>query len=234
MNHLVIGDIHGCYHELQDLLEAAGLAADDRIIALGDLIDRGPKPAAVLEFFRQHDHAISLMGNHEMKHLRWWQVKHDPGMSQRITRYLLGDEAHPEICAYLSTFPDRLELPEAYLVHGLWEPGRAFADQRPEVVIATREAEMELVGQLGLRWFDHYDGDRPLIVGHHDYYRTQEPLVVNDRVYCIDTGCCYGGRLTGLLLPAFRFVSVASQGSYWPGMRAEFAHLGGNKPEQEV
>ncbi|TVS11508.1 MAG: hypothetical protein EA424_23705 [Planctomycetaceae bacterium] len=42
MQHLIIGDIHGCFDELQDLLQAAGLASDDQIIALGDIVDRGP------------------------------------------------------------------------------------------------------------------------------------------------------------------------------------------------
>ncbi len=225
MSHLVIGDIHGCYRELQDLLERSGLTEGDRIVALGDLIDRGPEPAAVLGFFCQHDNALSLLGNHEDKHLRWWRGANEPGISQRITRHLLGDEAHAGACRYLNTFPDRLELPEAYLLHGLWEPGRSFSEQRTEVAVATTEAETEMIARLGERWFDHYDGDRPLVVGHHDYYRTQQPLVVDDRVYCIDTGCCYGGRLTGLLMPAFRFVSVPSRGSYWPGMRARYAHL---------
>jgi hypothetical protein len=41
MKTLVIGDIHGCFAELQELLEAAGLLEGDAIIALGDIVDRG-------------------------------------------------------------------------------------------------------------------------------------------------------------------------------------------------
>ncbi len=44
MQHLIVGDIHGCFDELQDLLQAAGLAPDDQIIALGDIVDRGRIP----------------------------------------------------------------------------------------------------------------------------------------------------------------------------------------------
>ena len=46
--HLVVGDIHGCYDELQALLDAAGVADDDEIIALGDVVDRGPASPQVL------------------------------------------------------------------------------------------------------------------------------------------------------------------------------------------
>jgi serine/threonine protein phosphatase 1 len=46
---LIIGDIHGCYNELQDLLDKSGIGDDEPIIALGDLFDRGPYPLQVFE-----------------------------------------------------------------------------------------------------------------------------------------------------------------------------------------
>mgnify|MGYP006212485299 CR=1 FL=1 len=49
MPSLVIGDIHGCYDELLALLDKAALGADDEIIAIGDMVDRGPKSAQVLD-----------------------------------------------------------------------------------------------------------------------------------------------------------------------------------------
>src|SRR5579885_2161290 len=48
---LVIGDIHACYAELLDLLDAAGVGADEEILAVGDVLDRGPANAAALDFF---------------------------------------------------------------------------------------------------------------------------------------------------------------------------------------
>ena len=39
---LVVGDIHGCYLELLDLLDRAGLGADGEVLAVGDILDRGP------------------------------------------------------------------------------------------------------------------------------------------------------------------------------------------------
>ena len=51
MKTFVIGDIHGCFAELQDLLDKAGIAEGDHIIALGDIVDRGPDTPQVLEFF---------------------------------------------------------------------------------------------------------------------------------------------------------------------------------------
>lgn len=94
MKTLVIGDIHGCYTELLDLLDLAGLAEGDQIIALGDIVDRGPETPQVLDFFRDHRNAHSLMGNHERKHVRWAHHEVKPALSQLISREQLG-EAYP-------------------------------------------------------------------------------------------------------------------------------------------
>jgi hypothetical protein len=50
--------------------------------------------------------------------------------------------------------------------------------------------------------------------GHRDYSGTKQPLIYRDRVYGLDTRCCYGGWLTGLLLPDFKLISVASRGDH--------------------
>lgn len=68
MQTLVIGDIHGCYDELQSLLDKAGLTDEDAIVSVGDCVDRGPGTPAVLRFFQEKPNAKLIMGNHERKH----------------------------------------------------------------------------------------------------------------------------------------------------------------------
>ncbi|MBN2560999.1 MAG: metallophosphoesterase [Phycisphaerae bacterium] len=46
---IIIGDIHGCYDELRDLLDVISPTRDDKIIAIGDLVDRGPDSEKVLD-----------------------------------------------------------------------------------------------------------------------------------------------------------------------------------------
>lgn len=57
----IIGDIHGCYLTLKALLKQM---PSEEVIALGDLIDYGPRSREVLDFFRQQGKAIK--GNHEI------------------------------------------------------------------------------------------------------------------------------------------------------------------------
>jgi serine/threonine protein phosphatase 1 len=48
---IVVGDIHGCYDELMELVEKVDLGKDDRVVSVGDLITKGPKSREVLELF---------------------------------------------------------------------------------------------------------------------------------------------------------------------------------------
>lgn len=69
-SHIVIGDIHGCFDELQELLAKVAATSSDVIVSVGDLVDRGPEPGRVVEFFRTTPNTVVLMGNHERKHVR--------------------------------------------------------------------------------------------------------------------------------------------------------------------
>ncbi len=225
MRHLIVGDIHGCFVEFQELLQVAGLADDDRIIALGDIVDRGPDSPRVLAWFAGASIAISLMGNHERKHVRSRRGELRPALSQLIARRQFGDAAYERACAAMELFPRSMELPDAILTHGFFEPGVPLTAQRETVLIGTLSGEQYLQSSYAAPWYTLYDGEKPLIVGHHDYLQTGQPLVHDDKVYAIDTGCCHGGRLTGLVLPEFRIVSVPAKRDHWTELQRQYAEI---------
>jgi serine/threonine protein phosphatase 1 len=230
MQSLIIGDIHGCYDELQALLDKAGLADGDEIISIGDLVDRGPDSPRVLDFFRATPHARAILGNHERKHLRSHRGETQPALSQLITRWQF-DERYTEALAYMATLPVYLDLPNALLVHGFFEPGLPITQQSENVIVGVLSGENYLKRRYDRVWYELYDGDKPLIVGHRNYNGYQ-PLVYRDRVYGIDTRCYEGGALTGLLLPGFRLISICSRKNYWAHLQQQFSNETGENSKE--
>lgn len=216
---IVIADIHGCYDELRELLERCAVTDDDEVIAVGDLVNRGPRSEDVLRYFADTPQARSVMGNHEYEHLRQGQVRPTHRLGLEHTRAALGPR-YGDWLSFMARLPLLIELPEALVFHGAWEPGVAAADQRPAVLLGLRPAEHELHARLGRSWYDCYDGPKPAIVGHHHYRKDGRPLVCAGRVYAIDTSCARGAALTAVVLPEFEIVSVPAREDYWGRLKA--------------
>ena len=230
MRTLVIGDIHGCIDELRELVDLAALASGDRIISLGDFVDRGPDSPAVLTFLKNTEGASSLKGNHERKHVLVSRSIVKPALSQRLARAQFDEAGYALALEYFEALPISIELPEAIMVHGFWQAGLTLPEQDPLVLQGTMTGQCRLLQSLKSPWYEAYDGPKPLLVGHSDYLGTGDPLIVKDRVFCLDTGCCRGGRLTGLILPEFRVLSVQSRRDYW----SELKKLAASASEREA
>ena len=209
--HIVIGDIHGCYHELQALLQLVGATDDDIIVSVGDLVDRGPDSPAVLKYFQERcaqGRAVVLMGNHERKHVR--QVF---SYSQEITRLQFA-EKYAAAVEWMKNLPYSYETPECIIVHAALLPGTALSAQKEEILAGTTSGEKELEATLGgKRWHELYAGPKPVAFGHHVVGHV--PMVQRDLIYGLDTGACHGGQLTALVLPEFKLYSVPSRADYW-------------------
>jgi len=67
---IAVGDIHGCHLEFADLLEQLQLSGGDRLVLLGDLVNRGPSSLKVLDLARGA-RARALVGNHELRLLKY-------------------------------------------------------------------------------------------------------------------------------------------------------------------
>jgi serine/threonine protein phosphatase 1 len=222
MQTLVIGDIHGCYDELQELLDKAGLTGGDSIVSVGDCVDRGPDTPAVLRFFKEQPNALLIMGNHERKHVRADKHEVKLARSQKISRVQFG-ETYPDALAFMSELPLYLDLPDALVVHGYFEPDLPLSQQRATVLCGTMGGDKYLHAQYDRPWYELYDGDKPLLVGHHNYLNTDQPFIYRDRVFGLDTDCVTGKVLTGLLLPTFKIVSVPSRTNYWAQVRQTYS-----------
>jgi len=151
----------------------------------------------VLQLARDLD-ALTVIGNHEVSLI---EGRRTPTLDE--VRRQLGS-ALDEWLAWIAAWPLFVHGDGYILVHAGIAPGK-----RPEQ--CTREELTELRTVDGQPWFDFWRGPETVIFGHW----AQRGRV--DLALCkgLDTGCVYGGRLTGLWWPRLEWVSVPARRRYF-------------------
>ena len=198
---LVIGDAHGCLDELDQLLEGAAITSGDRIIFVGDLIGRGPDSVGVLNRVAEL-HAHSVQGNHERQLLKLIDDGRDSaGTGVHESRWRLIELLEPRHVQLLRAMPLYLELTQhnACVVHAGVVPGLGWAEQDPWALTNMRslDAQGRPSAELGEEsWALSMGGPVHVVFGHS----AQRGLQLFEFATGLDSGCVYGGSLTGLLL----------------------------------
>ena len=232
----VISDVHGCLEELQQLLERIGYKhGSDRLIFVGDLVDRGPNSLGVFRFVFGLGAEV-VMGNHEEKYFRYWkhEMTGEPhNMKLKPHQLALYNQFDTEDFLHMATFPTSIHVgtfegENFTAVHAGFEPGRHPDFQRDDKIIRVRYVDAEGMylsgtpGQIpkgGVRWTKLYKGPHHVIYGHA-VRNLVMPTVEGDKAQTIgiDTGCVMGGHLTAFELPSRRFHMVRAQKKYSPLM----------------
>lgn len=215
---IVVGDVHGCADELQDLLKACGYARGDRVVLVGDVVAKGPDSQAVVQWLRENQ-GEAVLGNHDQHALR---AHAHPDKNLKAERQQLLDTLKKADWAYLEALPLYLRLgPErageadTVVVHGGVVPGIPIEDQDREHLLTLRSIRDDGTPSKkieGRPWAAVWKGPERIVFGHDAVRRLQqEPMATG-----LDTGCVYGGDLTGLMLPERRLVSVSARRNYVP------------------
>ncbi|MEG3977899.1 metallophosphoesterase family protein [Microcoleus sp. herbarium8] len=145
---IVIGDVHGHYDGLMLLLEALAPSLKDRVYFLGDLIDRGPKSAQVLDFV-QHSPYQTLLGNHEQLMLealsgpqvdmRAWQFWMYSGGEATVASYKETGMMPYKHLDWLRSLPTYIDLGDIWLVHAGVHPAMPINEQSSEQLCWIRK-----------------------------------------------------------------------------------------------
>ncbi len=134
---IFIGDVHGHYAGLMRLVEMVAPAPTDALHFVGDLIDRGPRSAQVVEFVRTHDYPC-VLGNHEHMLINAFPDESPnlgafhswlySGGQPTLTSYP-DTEALLEHVDWLKTLPLYLDLGDVLLVHAGLNPKKSLDQQ---------------------------------------------------------------------------------------------------------
>jgi len=211
-----IGDIHGCLDLLLELEEkiaadAAHAEGERWLVTLGDVVDRGPASAQVIDHLRRPApaglHRINLMGNHEAMMLdflhrpRATSAWLESGGIETLASYgvpidkllRLDNRSADQIVAsyiptehfdYLAALPVLLDTPAALFVHAGLRPGVGIAQQVDEDMLWYRDEFRS----------DFAEFDRPVVHGH----TMREQALVTPHRIAIDTAAVVSGQLTAV------------------------------------
>ena len=162
---IIIGDVHGHYDTLVALIESIAPDASDRVYFLGDLIDRGPKSAQVVDFVIENQYTC-LLGNHEEMLLDvvgngkvsvdFYQGWLYSGGSATVSSY---DSKIPqEHIDWMKNLPLYLDLGDIWLVHAGISPQIPLSQQTSEQLCWIREEFHRIP--------EPYFPDKLIITGH--------------------------------------------------------------------
>lgn len=208
MRLIAIGDIHGALDHLERLLERLSPTTEDKIVFLGDYIDRGKQiPETVsflIDFKKKFPNTVFLMGNHEemlldsrenMSHL-WYSNGGDATAKQYNQKGNLFQEHMPFFESLEIKFRINHEGTYYYFSHAGWDCYQSLYKQyeNPDKEILLWEREH--TKPLGAMVAKDYWNDGVAVFGHTP--RTG-PLVF-EHMIGIDTGAVFGNYLTGVVL----------------------------------
>lgn len=213
---LVVGDVHGCLEELKRLVDRAKVGGGDEVTLVGDLVNKGPESIGVVRFCRENGIA-AVLGNHDDYLLRCVSARRrgdDREFSEGVRK--IAKKISDEDVAYLKALPLWVRIPgqRAVVVHAGIIPGRSLDDQKRENLLTMRSLRPDGSGSKriddGEPWGSLHRGPSHVFFGHDAVRGLQRWKYATG----LDTGCVYGGRLTGYELTTDTFVTVAAKKVY--------------------
>jgi len=222
---IIIGDIHGCLEELNDLVERLDPLPGDRIHFLGDLVDRGPDSLGVARRVRglidEYPGSVCIAGNHEEKALRYRE------RGRALPEW--AEAAEPADWSFLEGLPlvHKLTEHDAVMVHGGFFPAffeaygelgdvpedwRSAKGKRADrmrrflrirkVNAAGNMVSLHQADKSLKHWADTYQGQEGFAFHGHDARPDLSRPEVVGQTMNLDTGCCFGGSLSAAILEA--------------------------------
>jgi serine/threonine protein phosphatase 1 len=207
----VIGDIHGCCDELLELLKAIDInLEEDKLILLGDYIDRGDKSLETVQLLQElrrkcnKDKLILLKGNHEQMAIDYYEQGNERWFRNGAEATQKSFEMYGETVEdYLEFFKELSSYHEDE--HFIY----VHAGIKPRVSLAEQSArDLEWIREEF--YLDAHASDKTVVFGHTptrgidggDY-----PVKLNGNI-ALDTACVYGGSLSAIELVDGELVKV--------------------------
>jgi serine/threonine protein phosphatase 1 len=220
---IAIGDVHGCLFPLKKLIEQIKPEAEDQLIFLGDLIDRGYQSKEVIDYLIGLSSIYSchfLMGNHELMYLDYLKNRNPDKWLCNGGRATLksynskhGRDLPEEHLLFFKNCHYVIETENYLFTHGGLDPELSIKDNlrsyEPEEFCWQR-----LHMHASFLECNSYNWEKTVVCAHTP---VPEPILLKQLV-AIDTGCVYRkepllGKLTAVILPERCIIQVENRDS---------------------
>ncbi|XP_067140371.1 bis(5'-nucleosyl)-tetraphosphatase PrpE [asymmetrical]-like [Centruroides vittatus] len=207
----VIGDVHGCYDEMMELLQNANALHDSTLkIFVGDIVNKGPKNLEVLTTLRTMTSSLIVRGNHDEVVLREYNKLNDPSYVIPPRNLWIKDIPKIDI-DFLNNLPYTLSIPSlnVIIVHAGLVPNLPLHCHHPRDLVTMRNLKLgDYYGSkleptsknTGEPWASLWTGPEHVYFGHD----AKRMLQQYPHATGIDTGCVYGNHLTGIFISGAR------------------------------
>jgi diadenosine tetraphosphatase ApaH/serine/threonine PP2A family protein phosphatase len=219
---IFVGDIHGCFDELRELLARVEAAAKDVVVSVGDVVTKGPAADRCLDLWRERGY-LAVQGNNEIKLLEH---------AKPVLRLVLKDDREilrrRDLLDYIASWPLVIDFAQdgVTVVHGGFLPQmnvtREDIEREQDVIPqlrwirkedgAWRPVAKEKKRKDDVLWSEKWRGDRVVVYGHTPLREPKrDKLAIG-----LDTGCVYGGSLTAAIFAngEWETVSVKAKRKY--------------------
>lgn len=193
---LSIGDVHGCYHTLMDLLEKMKPQKGDKLVFTGDYIDRGEFSKEVVDFVRNYNDCdvVTLRGNHEDMFLNETSgVFLMNGGRKTLQSYNYNEDLIKDAQDWIRSLPYSYDQDGFLFVHAGVSPYYDLDKQDNDDLVWIRDIFLESKKKFG-KYIVH--GHTPLMYDIDG--KDSNDIVFRDNRVNIDTACVYGRCLTGI------------------------------------
>ncbi len=195
MNYFIIADIHGCYFTLREMLDKFWNPEEEKLIVLGDFVNKGKHTFAVIEFLLQLQKAykeklIILKGNNEYLFEQYYRDSITLPVKQKFEYYNLD---------YIQTLNWMMKLPHH------WQNGVVYASHAGIAEDADFPADESNLEELFNRKPLKNIGKRQFI-GH---VVMEEPVYDEQAdAWYLDTGAGFGKKLSAAIVDSGGTVKV--------------------------
>ena len=201
---LVVGDVHGCFDELEELLDKAGGRSDNVcVIFVGDLVNKGPKNAEVVKLAHQI-RSFCVRGNHDEVCMKEWEKSIKEHRPLPPNFEWMKDLTKEEM-KWFFDLPYSLHLPSRNIitVHAGIVPGVSLNEQNLENLVTMRNVYYDSEEKCwkgtsktsrGEPWVNQWAGPEHIYFGHDAVRKLQ----LSPKATGLDTACVYGGELTAV------------------------------------